>query len=154
MIHPAIPATLLALTAPAVAGLVGVPDPGQVTMAQLTIHERIIIRVPRMPSRFQPGRTPMTPPVAWTERKGPKCIKPTDLAGALITAANAIDLVMIGGTRIRARLDGECRPLDFYAGLYVRPGPDGLVCADRDAIRVRSGASCAIEAFRVLKPAR
>ena len=65
-----------------------------------------------------------------------------------------IDLMLEGGDRLRAKLDNDCPPLDFYSGFYLKPTPDGMVCADRDAIRSRSGAACAIESFKQLVPKR
>lgn len=123
---------------------------GGASMTQFSIHERIIIRVPAMPV----GRVAMAPPVVWKEKKGPHCVAAQTLAGAVVTGPRAVDLVLQGGKRLRAKLDGDCRPLDFYAGFYLRPAADGMVCADRDSIRVRSGASCGIDTFRTLVPAR
>jgi hypothetical protein len=148
MPHPLIPATLLALALPVlVAGDAGVDRPGggidgQITT--MTFHERIIVRVPRL------GRPPA--PVAWKEKHGPRCIVASDLAGALVSAPGAVDLVLAGNRRVRARLDGTCEPLDFYSGFYLKPAADGKVCAGRDVIRSRSGSSCQIDEFRLLKP--
>ena len=146
MPHPLIPATLLALAAPAAAMTGGEKD---VLLAQLSIHERIIIRVPRM----QPSALPRSAPAAatvWKEKKGPKCVTAADLGGAMISIPGSVDLIMAGGQRMRAKLDGDCGPLDYYSGFYLRPASDGKICADRDVIRVRSGASCEIEEFRKL----
>jgi hypothetical protein len=76
------------------------------------------------------------------------------MAGAAIGAVNVVDLVLQGGSRVRAQLDGDCAPLDFYSGFYLKGSPDGMVCAGRDSIQVRSGASCAIKRFRALKVKR
>lgn len=142
------PILLLALSVPA-AALAG----DQVRLAQLTIRERIIIRVPRM---APPGRTPLPAPtpIQWREKKGPKCIPAQGMAGAMITSPKEVDLVLVGGKRVRAKLDGDCKPLDFYAGFYLRPARDGMICADRDAIKIRSGASCGIDAFKTLVAAK
>jgi hypothetical protein len=143
-----LPALLLALAAPAAADP-GAGGPKSVRVTQLTIRERVIVRVPRMP--VGPVRAAL-PPVTWKEKGGPKCVAVADLAGALVTQPDAVDLVLVGGKRLRAKLDGECRPLDFYSGFYLKPSSDGKVCADRDAIRARSGATCPISRFRTLKP--
>ena len=115
-------------------------------LAQVTIHERIIVRVRRM------GPPSMVAPVVtrWKEKRGPKCLAPGTMAGALVSTPGTIDLVMTGGSRYRARLDGDCRQLGFYSGFYLKPASDGMVCAGRDAIHIRSGASCDIKAFRKL----
>ncbi|MBD8545500.1 hypothetical protein [Sphingomonas sp. CFBP 8760] len=145
MSHPAIPAALLALSLPVL--LVALAGPSTPATAQLVIHERITVRVPRMPAAIS-----RPAPVAsrWKEKKGPACIDIGDVAGAVIAVPASVDLLLGDGRWMRARLDGDCRSADFYAGLYIRPGPDGRLCADRDVIRIRSGAKCAIDAFKLL----
>ncbi len=59
---------------------------------------------------------------------------------------------MAGGKRLRAHLDDDCGPMDFYNGFYLRPKADGKVCADRDVLRMRSGASCGIAKFAIWAP--
>ncbi|MBB4153706.1 hypothetical protein GGQ80_001612 [Sphingomonas jinjuensis] len=142
MIHPAIPVTLLALLAPTAAGR-GDSSLDGVSFAQLTIRQRIIVRVPV-------SRAPPPKPIRWKEKKGPKCVAIGSMAGALVSEKSAVDLVMTGGKRIRAKLDDDCRPLDFYSGFYLKPSADGMACAGRDSIRVRSGASCGIDGFKNL----
>lgn len=142
MIHPAIPVTILALLAPTAAG-VGDVDVDGVSYAQLTIRERIVVRVPV--ARGAPPK-----PIRWKEKKGPKCVAIASMAGALVSEKAAVDLVLAGGRRIRAKLDSDCRPLDFYSGFYLKPSADGMACAGRDSIRVRSGASCQIDGFKSL----
>ena len=147
-LHPAFPSTLLLLALPAMS--VAEPPrpaaPPVMTVTQMTIHERIIIRMPIARGKA----VDQAPAVTWKEKHGPKCIGVADLGGALISGPSSVDLVLTGGKRIRAKLDGECQPLDFYGGFYLKPGMDGQVCASRDSIRVRSGASCPIDSFRRL----
>ena len=153
MPHPVLPVALLALVAPAVAS-VG-DDLAQldgVVVAQMTVHERLIIRVPRV--RSGPVSKPIPTPTRWKEKKGPKCIAVAEMGGALVAGPRIVDLVLTGGKRVRARLDDDCAPMDFYNGFYLRPAGDGKVCADRDVIRMRSGASCGITAFRTLVAAK
>ena len=122
--------------------------------AQLTIHERIIIRVPRLRAP-PPLPIPMpATPIRWVEKHGDKCVPMAGLAGALVPGPGAVDFVLAGGSRVRARLGEDCHALDFYAGFYVKPDPDGMMCAGRDAVRARSGAICPIRAFKRLVPAR
>ena len=142
MPHPLLPATLLALALPALVAVDTGIDTGQITT--MTFHERIIVRVPRL--------GPPPPQITWKEKRGPKCIAARELAGALVSAPDAVDLVLTGNRRVRAKLDDSCEALDFYSGFYLKPSPDGKICADRDAIRARSGTSCQIDAFRTLQP--
>jgi hypothetical protein len=146
MIHPALPVLLLALAVPVAAAPEGTLDQEQ--LAQLTIHERIVIRVPRMLGR----RVPTPAATAWKEKKGPKCIAIADLGGAMVSQPGSVDLVLTGNRRLRAKFDGDCGPIDFYSGFYLRPAADGQVCANRDVIRMRSGTSCQINTFKILRP--
>lgn len=148
MIHPAIPVTLLALAAPAAA--IVQSDLDGVEFAQMSIHERIIIRVPRMAHPVS-AKTNDAPALEFKEHKGPKCVAVGDIAGAALGKPGVVDLMMDNGTRLRAKLDGDCKPLDYYTGFYIRPAADGLICQDRDAIRMRSGATCEIEGFKSLR---
>jgi len=113
-----------------------------VLLAQLTIRQQMIIRVPT--------RRPQRDLAEWRERNGPKCIPAAALAGAQVSR-HGVDLLLRGGARVRAKL-GRCPPLDYYSGFYIRPGFDGNVCEDRDTIRVRSGGSCEIDVFKSLVP--
>ncbi|MDP1028068.1 hypothetical protein Q5H91_12665 [Sphingomonas sp. KR1UV-12] len=148
MAHPAIPVSILALSAAAV--LADLPDAAGAQVAQVTIHERITIRVPRMSPA--PLQRVVAPRRDWKEHKGPKCLPMGAIAAAAIAVPAAVDLLLVDGRWVRARLEGDCRSADFYAGLYIRPGPDGQLCADRDAIRIRSGAKCQVDTFKLLTP--
>jgi hypothetical protein len=147
---PFLSALLMGAAAPAAAP--AGPEPAEpVLLAQLTIRQRIIVRVPRM----APAPVPVA--VEWRERKGPACVPAAMLGGAVVRARDRIDLVLRdgtggGGRRVRARLDDDCRGLDFYSGFYLRPDRRGMVCAGRDAIRGRAGAKCEISRFRLLEP--
>lgn len=149
MTNPFVFLPLLLALAPA--GAVDESRAGNVQTAQFTVHQRIIIRIPRL---F--GRAPVSPvdPGRWTEKKGPQCVAMSALDGAVVTGPQSIDLMVEGGDRLRAKLDDDCPPLDFYSGFYLKATPDGMVCADRDAIRSRSGAACSIESFKLLVPKR
>jgi hypothetical protein len=122
----------------------------QVEVAQMTLHQRIVIRIPRLPFTRPPVEAQQ--PIVWSEKKGPKCVAMEDLIGAAISAPDSIDLMIDDGTRMRAKLDDDCPPLDYYSSYYLKPTRDGMVCADRDAIRSRSGGSCPIEEFKRLVP--
>lgn len=155
MLHSAIPASLLALAAPALAAAGdSMAQLDGVAIAQVTVRERVIIRLPRMAPAQSMARAAVPAPVRYREKKGPKCVDVADMGGAMIVEPGAVDLVMEGGKRLRARLDDDCGPMDFYSGFYLRPAADGRVCAKRDVIRMRSGASCEIATFRTLLPVR
>jgi hypothetical protein len=152
MPHHAPIALLLLASATTVGAPVPVPQTAGADLAQVTLRERIIIRIPSAPS---PVAAPLpkvvaAPPVRWKEKKGPKCIAANQLGGAVVGATDSIDLVLKGGARLRTQIDGDCAGLGYYGGFYLRPSSDGQVCAGRDSIRTRSGDTCKIKRFRTL----
>jgi len=148
-----IPAPLaLMVLALAPAAMASEPTPlDGVELAQLTIHQRIVIRIPRLDA---PPPMPMPELTRWAEKKGPKCVPMDTLGAAVVTSADSIDLLTTDGERLRARLDDDCPALDFYSGVYLKRTADGLLCAKRDVLRSRSGSACEIAAFRRLKAKR
>lgn len=142
MKNGAMVAALLGVSGPAAA--LAVPSAGGVQIAQLNIQQRVIIRVPTRPE--PPERR-----MRYREKDGPECIDASALAGAQV-GPDGVDLLLNGGTRLRARLSNACPSLNYYSGFYVRPGRDGRICEDRDSIRTRAGGSCEIDRFRRLVP--
>lgn len=114
-------------------------------LAQLTIQRRVVIRVPVVPMNAPPSR-----PMRLVEKKGPKCVGAGNLAGAAVAGPGLVDLYLRGGARMRAQLDRQCDAVDLRFGFYIRPNPDGQICADRDSIHARTGGQCDIERFRTL----
>ena len=147
MTHLALPVLLLLTLTPAASAEVGQID--GMELAQLTIHQRIVIRIPRILGG-RPAQRSQPPVLRWAEKKGPKCVPMAALEGAIITGSDSVDLMVADGTRLRAQFDDDCPALDFYSGLYVKGTPDGLICADRDSIRSRSGSVCRIDGFKRL----
>jgi len=128
--------------------------PGPPPIQGMIFHQQVIIRVTpvlrpgNMGNRIaQSGQA-----VEWHESGGPRCIPVRAILGAAQITRDGIDLVLRDATRIRARLERRCPAMDYYFGVYVRPNPDGMLCADRDAFRARSGGTCEIERFRLLRP--
>jgi hypothetical protein len=72
------------------------------------------------------------------------------IEGAIISGEDSVDLILEDDTRLRARFDDKCPALDFYSGLYMKATPDGMICAERDSIRARSGSACRIDGFKRL----
>ncbi len=115
----------------------------QLAQATVTVRRTLIIRVPA---------TPIPAAIRWKTKKGPKCVVLRDIGGAIVSGPDRVDMIFRGGLRVRAELENACPAIDYYGGFYLRPGPDGRVCADRDPIRARSGGECQIERFRLLVP--
>jgi hypothetical protein len=124
--------------------LVVEPGNAQTTVTRLVVQDEVIWRIPIRPRQTMP-------PVKWVEHKGPKCIPIHAIRGALLTGSDHVDFVLNGGSRIRAKFDGNCPALDFYGNFYLQPDDDRL-CAKRDAIHSRMGGSCQIDKFKELEP--
>jgi hypothetical protein len=113
------------------------------SVRRVVIRDELILRIPVRPRR--------SVPIAWQEKKGPRCLDASHIAGAMLSGASSIDFVMKDRTRFRAEMDSECPALDFYGGFYLQLD-DERICARRETIRSRVGGSCRIERFRKLIP--
>jgi hypothetical protein len=128
----------------------------------ITFHQQIIIV--RTPAAARPANAAAAQAadsasvnasrIRWEEHGGPRCIAWAQIAGVGLLSQDSVDLVFRDNTRIRARLERHCPALDYYNGFYLAATPDGLICADRDSIRARTGGQCQIDRFRSLRAAR
>ena len=119
-------------------------------LAQITIREQILIRIPSRQAPA-PARAAPVSSVKYKESRGPKCLSTRSIAGAGLVGPESVDLILRDQSRVRAKLEKSCPALDYYYGFYIRPGSDGQICADRDSVRSRMGGQCEIEKFRTLK---
>lgn len=108
----------------------------------IVVQEQLILRVPVRPPPRQ---------FHWEEKKGPNCIPAQGIRGAFLSGTDHVDLLLTGERIMRAELHDECPALDFYAEFYLN-SDDEQICAKRDVVRSRVGASCRIERFRRLVP--
>ena len=122
---------------------------GEFRFSQVTVRQRIIIRVPEGDRRVVPAGSSL---MRWRESDGPRCIQARQIIGATL-GGSSVDLIMRDNSRVRARLGRRCAGLDYYRGFYVNATTDGRICADRDVIRSRMGGQCEISEFRNLRPA-
>ena len=116
--------------------------------AQITVRQRIIIRVPEGDRRVVSAGSSL---IRWRESNGPRCVEARRIIGATL-GGSSVDLIMRDNSRVRARLGQRCAGLDYYRGFYVNATTDGRICADRDVIRSRMGGQCEITEFRNLRP--
>ncbi|QNM82843.1 hypothetical protein H8M03_00240 [Sphingomonas sabuli] len=127
---------------PMLLGMTGSAAPGETGVRTLVVQEQLILRVPVRP---QPRR------FEWEEKKGPKCISAHEIRGAFLSDSEHVDLLLSGKRLMRAELRDDCPSLDFYTGFYLN-SDDERICAKRDVVRSRVGASCRIQRFRNLVP--
>ena len=113
------------------------------TSGGMVYRSRTIVRIAPPPAAETRTRK-------WKESKAAKCQPLRDIAAAVSSTSDHMDLVMRNRTRIRTKFKRGCRGDDFYAGFYVEPSEDGMLCADRDSVRARTGMTCRIDQFRRL----
>lgn len=144
---------MIRLAAAALLSLAGVAQdssPGSAERyAQLSVQQRIVVRVPSRAEGGVPAAAPMT---QWREAGGPRCLQTSQIAAATI-GDRSIDFILRDNRRVRARLGQRCQGLHYYRGFYLDRPRDGRICAERDVIRSRMGGQCDIAAFRTLQPA-
>lgn len=117
---------------------------GNTVVRQLRIRQTLV----RVPVRPAPMR--VAAPLAWKEKRGPKCLPGGGFAGAQLSKPGSVDLFLRDGRTMRAELAKRCTGLDLHHGFYMRGTPDGRMCAGRDSIHARSGGQCEIKRFRLL----
>ena len=130
---------------PALFGMAAQDSTQPQVVRRVVVQDQVIISIPVRP------RTRSSQRFDWKEEKGPKCVRSGRIAGAILSGPSSIDFVMRDRTRVRALMDDECPALDFYKGFYLQPDDD-RICAKRETIQNRVGASCRIERFRTLIP--
>lgn len=112
----------------------------------------MIIRIAPRPA----GRDPYTaPPIRLAEprlreRKMSRCVPVGSIAGVRIQSVERLLLFMRDRRLVGANLDKSCNAHDFYSGFYVEQTGDGQLCAGRDTIHSRAGATCSISRLREL----
>ncbi len=118
---------------------------------QVSIEQHIVIRIaPRAPANADPRvamfyDAPASPQASHIEeRKMGKCVPIDGVAGVQITQANKLVLYMRDSRVVSAGLDKGCNARDYYAGFYVARSSDGMICAGRDKLQARNGASCKV----------
>lgn len=130
------------------------PSGEPVQFAQLTIQQRVIIRVPMVRKGRTPARIVPDARHKWKEKKGPRCVALRSIQSASVVVDNGVDLLLADNHRYRAKLESGCHSTGFYSGFYVEPDDDGSLCSGRDALQARSGLSCGIDGFKRLVPVK
>lgn len=133
------------------------PLPASTQWAQLTIEQRVIIRIPTVrgeqrSSLMREGAAPPLPAPVLKEVKGPKCLQLNRVRGAVINPTSGVTMLTVPRERFRTHFGRACRAADFYAGFYIEPNKDGAICAGRDTLHARNGSTCEIVKFSRLVP--
>ncbi|MBO0748904.1 MAG: hypothetical protein J2O44_00535 [Porphyrobacter sp.] len=114
---------------------------------QVRIEQHVIIRItPGSPSMreqmFAPPRDER--PVHYREKKADRCVPIEAIAGIAPAESNRLLLFMRDHQMLSAELERACNAEAFYLGAYVERSADGKLCAGRDMLHSRTGATCQI----------
>ena len=120
---------------------------------QVRIDQRVTIRIsPRAPRRDPFFDRPLGNELPkMRDRKVTRCVPVQSISGVQVQD-NRLILHMRDRRIIGASLQKSCRARDFYSGFYVERTRDGRICAGRDEVHSRAGATCAISRLRELVP--
>lgn len=125
---------------------------------QVRIEQRVIIRIaPSSPAARErmlaalPRRSSET---KFRERKLDGCIDVEAIAGVAPAEQNRLLLFMRDRRILTAALERACNPQDYYSGFYVERNDDGQICARRDRLQSRAGASCQVSQLNRLVAVR
>ncbi len=115
---------------------------------QVRIEQRVIVRIgPSAPLSRKPMRatlSPALPPGRFKEKKLKGCVPIAGIAALLPYSDNRLLFYMRDRQIVSAVLDKSCHAEEFYSGAYITRTEDGQVCARRERIQSRTGASCEI----------
>ena len=122
---------------------------------QVRIQQQITIRVSprRGNTRELIANWREVLPQKYEQRNIGKCIPVRSIAGVQTVSSRDLVLYLADRRMIRAQLLKSCNARDFYLGFMIEPNEDGNLCAGRDTLRARTGATCKIGAIRQLVPA-
>lgn len=125
---------------------------------QVRIEQRVIIRIapssPAARERMMAALSRRSPETKFRERKLDGCIAVDSIAGVAPAEQNRLLLFMRDRQILTAALDRSCNPEDYYSGFYVERNEDGQICARRDRLQSRAGASCQVSQLNHLVAVR
>ena len=117
---------------------------------QVRIEQRVIIRIsPSSPAAREQMmanlRRQGASPTNYEEEKLDGCIAIAGIAGVQpAPQQNRLLLFMRDRRILSAALERACNPRDYYSGFYIERSEDGQLCARRDLLQSRAGASCKV----------
>lgn len=121
---------------------------------QVRIERRVIVRIaPRASS----GRQNLVADLPVRQRgedvrevPHADCVPLSEIAGAQPGGDNRLIIYTRKREVLSAELERKCDADAFYSGFYVERSEDGKICAGRDDLLSRAGASCGVRGFTKL----
>lgn len=118
-------------------------------LGQVRIEQRVVVRIApssraareQMMADVRPGSSA----VSYREERLSGCVAISEIAGVQpAPAQNRLLLLMRDRRILSAALERACNPREYYSGFYVERSEDGQICANRDLLQSRAGASCRV----------
>ncbi len=119
-------------------------------LGQVRIEQRVIIRItPSSPAAREQMMAELrrqgASRTSYAEEKLSGCIAIAGIAGVQpAPEQNRLLLFMRDRRVLSAALERACNPRDYYSGFYIERSDDGQLCAKRDLLQSRAGASCKV----------
>ena len=122
----------------------------------VTIEQRVIVRIgPSAPRRAMPAMLSSAPPPGrFKEKKLKGCVPIAGIAALLPYNGNRLLLYMRDRHMVSAALEKSCHVEEFYSGAYIARSEDGQLCARRERLQSRTGASCEVARLNRLEARR
>jgi|SRR5688572_11785556 len=119
-------------------------------VGQVRIEQRVVIRISPGPSAARAQmmsdlRRQGPAPTQYREERLKGCVAISGIAGMdPAPEQNRLLLFMRDRRILSVALERACNARNFYSGFYVERNEDGQLCARRDMLQSRAGASCRV----------
>lgn len=122
-------------------------------LGQVRIEQRVIIRISPGPTSTREQlladpRRQGTTQTRYRQEKLKGCVAVSSIAAMEpVPEQNRLLLFMRDRRILSVALERACNARDYYSGFYVERSEDGQICARRDQLQSRTGASCSVTQF-------
>lgn len=119
-------------------------------LGQVRIEQRVVIRISPGPSAARQQmmsdlRRQAQSSAQYREERLKGCVPISGIAGMdPAPEENRLLLFMRDRRILSVALERACNARNFYSGFYVERNEDGQLCARRDVLQSRAGASCRV----------
>jgi hypothetical protein len=118
-------------------------------LGQVRIEQRVVIRItPSSPAAREQMMADLrgsASATSYREERLSGCVAISGIAGVQpAPQQNRLLLFMRDRRVLSAALERACNPRDYYSGFYVERSEDGQLCANRELLQSRAGASCRV----------
>lgn len=118
-------------------------------LGQVRIEQRVIVRItpssPAAREQMMADLSSRSSSASLREERLRGCVPLSGIIGVQpAPEQNRLLLFMRDRRILSAALERACSPREYYAGFYVERSDDGQLCANRDLLQSRAGASCRV----------